>query len=83
MLATTAVMSTFEPGRRRMIAIQIFAGFLAGIIVLRVLSLKFPDERQQVTAYWTGILLELPAGWVSVCLLLKHQDTKGHSLEIW
>jgi hypothetical protein len=64
-------------------AVQICGGLLAGIVVLRILSLIFPDEREQVTAYWTGILLQLPVGWVSVYLLLKHQDTKGHSIEIW
>lgn len=58
-------------------------GFLVGVLALYVLSMIFPDDRQQITAYWTGILLELPVGWVSVYLLLKHQDTKGHSLEIW
>ena len=83
MLAVTAVMSTHAPGQRRGISGRIFVGFLIGILALFVLSGVFPDDRQQVTAYWTGILLELPAGWVSVYLLLKHQDTKGHSLEIW
>lgn len=81
--ATTAVISTYRPGERRRIAAQIFGGALIGVITLYILSLMFPDERQQLTAYWAGILLELPAGWVSVYLLLKHRETKGHSLEIW
>jgi hypothetical protein len=80
--ATTAVLSTYASGRRLRIILQIFGGFLVGVLVLYILSVIFPDDRQQVTAYWTGILLELPVGWVSVYLLLKHQDTKGHSIEI-
>lgn len=81
--ATTAILSTYAPGRRLRIILQIFGGFLVGVLVLYILSVIFPDDRQQLTAYWTGILLELPIGWVSVYLLLKHQDTKGHSIEIW
>lgn len=80
---TTAVISTYRPGQRRKIAVQIFGGFVICVVALHILSLAFPDERQQVTAYWTGILLQLPIGWVSVYLLLKHRDTKGHSIEIW
>ena len=48
-----------------------------------MLSAIFPDDREQITAYWAGILLELPVGWVSVYLLVKSQDTRGHSIEIW
>ncbi|KFY32786.1 hypothetical protein V495_08738 [Pseudogymnoascus sp. VKM F-4514 (FW-929)] len=83
LFTTTAVVSTYAPGRRRTITIRIFMGFLVGVLALYVLSMTFPDDRQQITAYWTGILLELPVGWVSVYLLLKNQDTRGHSIEIW
>ncbi|KAH7363990.1 hypothetical protein BKA65DRAFT_603140 [Rhexocercosporidium sp. MPI-PUGE-AT-0058] len=81
--AATAVLSTYSRGQRRMIISQILGGFFVGILALRILSAIFPDDRQQITAYWTGILLELPVGWVSVYLLVKSQDTRGHSIEIW
>lgn len=83
MFSTTAIISIYRPGQRRRVAGLVLAGFVMGIVFLEVLSTIFPDERQQLTAYWTGILLQLPAGWISVYLLLKHRDTKGHSLEIW
>ena len=54
-----------------------------GVAFLRVLAAVWPDEREQVTAYWTGILLQLPIGWTSVYLLLSRGDAKGQSLEIW
>ena len=62
---------------------EILGGFCVGVLALYILSAIFPDDRQQIMAYWTGILLELPVGWVSVYWLVKRQDTKGHSIEIW
>jgi Na+-driven multidrug efflux pump len=81
--ATTAVLSTYAPGQRHIIISQILGGFFVGVLGLYILSAIFPDDRQQITAYWTGILLELPVGWVSVYLLVKRRDTKGQSIEIW
>jgi hypothetical protein len=43
----------------------------------------WPDEREQKTAYWTGLFLELPIGWGQVYCLVKNGNTKGQSLEIW
>lgn len=80
---TEAVLCVYAPGQRLAIIKKIISGFLAGLLILYTLTAMFPDERQQLTAYWTGILLELPAGWVSVYLLLHNRDTKGHSIEIW
>lgn len=81
--ATVAIMASVAPGKRRRVAIRMFFGVLAGILFLRVLVAYFPDEREQVTAYWTGLLLQFPIGWGSLYLLLKDRHTKGHSLEIW
>ncbi|PYI05500.1 hypothetical protein BO78DRAFT_398026 [Aspergillus sclerotiicarbonarius CBS 121057] len=59
-------------------------GFVvAGVGVLKGLAMLWPDEREQVTAYWTGILLQLPIGWICLWTLWKGRNTKGHSLEIW
>merc|ERR1712113_370023 len=55
----------------------------AGIGGLAWLAKVYPDEREQLTAYWTGILLQLPIGWACLYFLWRDQDTKGHSLEIW
>lgn len=40
-------------------------------------------RREQLTAYWIDILLELPIGWVSVYVLLKRGDNKGQPTETW
>lgn len=57
--------------------------FFLGIGILVGLARLYPDDREQVTAYWTGILLQLPIGWACLYFLWRDQDTKGHSLEIW
>ncbi|OQD79747.1 hypothetical protein PENANT_c044G05599 [Penicillium antarcticum] len=38
-------------------------GLVLGIAGLKWLTNLYPDDREQVTAYWTGILLQLPIGW--------------------
>ncbi|KAI5370033.1 Putative terpene cyclase PaxB [Septoria linicola] len=81
--AIVAVLSAYRPERRRIVASRLLGGVLAGVGFLRILCSYFPDEREQVTAYWTGLLLQLPIGWGSLYLLLSKRDTKGHSLEIW
>ncbi|KAF2181302.1 hypothetical protein K469DRAFT_589944 [Zopfia rhizophila CBS 207.26] len=81
--AAVAVTSLYPYGGRGMITGKLFIGALVGIGFLYTLCRYFPDDREQVTAYWTGILLQLPVGWGSIYLLLKRGDTKGQSLEIW
>lgn len=81
--ATVALLSCYTPAERRGCIIRMISGFLLSLAVLKVLVLRWPDEREQITAYWTGILLQLPIGWASLWLLIKDRDTRGHSLEIW
>ena len=81
--AAVAVLSAYAPEKRRLVAGRLVAGVVAGVVFLHALCQYFPDEREQVTAYWTGLLLQLPIGWGSVYLLLQRGDTKGQSLEIW
>lgn len=66
----------------RMMA-YLVGGVIAGVGVLRWVATVWPDEREQVTAYWTGIVLQVPISWGSLILLVKRRNTKGHSLEIW
>jgi hypothetical protein len=54
-----------------------------GMGFLWVVGRMWPDEREQLTAFWMGVYLELPIGWGQVYYLLKRGDTKGQSLEIW
>jgi hypothetical protein len=54
-----------------------------GMGFLWAVGRMWPDEREQLTAFWMGVYLELPIGWGQVYYLLKRGDTKGQSLEIW
>lgn len=58
------------------------SGVVVGVAFYHALGLYFPDERQQVTAYWTGLALQFPIGWGAVLRLLNG-DAKGQSIEIW
>jgi hypothetical protein len=81
--ATVTIFSVYPSGRRSSVVVPIVIGVPAGLAFLSTLCRHFPDGREQVTAYWTGILLQLPVGWGSVYLLIQRNDTKGQSLEIW
>ncbi|KAL1957169.1 hypothetical protein VTO42DRAFT_6312 [Malbranchea cinnamomea] len=81
--AALAIRRIYRPDQQRVIYRNMILGFLGGLAGLHALTNSYPDDRHQVTAYWTGILLQLPIGWACVILLWKANDTRGHSLEIW
>lgn len=81
--AVVAVRVAYPPAMRSWMALKLSAGVSAGLLFFRFLTAAFPDEREQVTAYWTGWLLQLPIGWGSLFLLLRDRTLRGHSLEIW
>lgn len=58
--AAVAILSAYRPERRKLVTTRMAAGVLLGLLFLHGLCLRFPDEREQVTAYWTGLLLQLP-----------------------
>ncbi|EHA26925.1 hypothetical protein CBS63078_4790 [Aspergillus niger] len=78
-----AIWRAHEKRDRAWLVRRIVGFVLAGVGVLKGLTMLWPDEREQVTAYWTGILLQLPIGWICLATLWKEWDTRGHSLEIW
>ncbi|GKZ35038.1 hypothetical protein AbraIFM66950_005478 [Aspergillus brasiliensis] len=78
-----AIWRAHEKRDRVWLVRRIVSFVLAGVGVLKGLTMLWPDEREQVTAYWTGILLQMPIGWICLATLWKEWDTKGHSLEIW
>lgn len=81
---TAIAIAVAYPRKKRAGAIgRTIALVVAGLVFLRYLCLLYPDEREQMTAFWTGVVLQLPISVVSLGLLLYKQDTKGHSLEIW
>lgn len=81
--ATIAIRHAHASHQRWPLARNMVGGCVAAILGLRLLATLYPDEREQVTAYWTGILLQFPIGWTCVFSLWKHHDTRGHSLEMW
>ncbi|KAF2278623.1 uncharacterized protein EI97DRAFT_372201 [Westerdykella ornata] len=81
--AAVAIFSAYAPNERGALCKKLIAGVLAGLLFFHLVCRMWPDEREQVTAYWTGILLQLPIGWGHLYLLLKNGSTKGQSLEMW
>ncbi|KAF2743448.1 hypothetical protein M011DRAFT_221613 [Sporormia fimetaria CBS 119925] len=81
--ATVAIHSAYAIPERGAVRKKLVLGILAGLACLHMLCKIWPDEREQLTAYWTGIVLQLPIGWGHVYLLLTERSTKGQSLEIW
>lgn len=81
--AEVAVYSAYPPAERGATSRRLVIGTLLGVAFLYGLCQVYPDEREQVTGYWTGALLEMPIGWGQIYYLLRRGDTKGQSLEIW
>lgn len=81
--ASIAIYSAYPKRRQTIVIGRIVALVVAGIGFLHYLCQMYPDDREQITAFWTGVVLQLPISVVSVVLLLLRRDTRGHSLEIW
>lgn len=81
--ATVALFYAYPASQRKLVTVRTILGVAVGVVFFHKLCEYFPDEREQVTAYWTGWLLETPIGWGELYHLLKRGDTKGQSLEIW
>jgi hypothetical protein len=70
------------PARRnRVLLINLF-GIGSGLCFLRVLTKIYPDDYEQCTAYWTGLALQVPIGWLAIRSLLKY-GTAGQCLLAW
>lgn len=78
-----AMLSAYPKQSRRGVTRRLVGLFIGGLTILRYLCLLYPDEREQKTAFWTGVILQLPISLGSVGHLLQHGSTMGHSLEIW
>lgn len=81
--AVVTILSTRAPGTRVPVVKRMILGVLAFLAFFWKVAQMFPDEREQITAYWTGLALQFPIGWGSLYLLIKNRNAKGHSLEIW
>lgn len=83
MFATVAIMSAYKKQERVKTARRLVAGVVVWLGFFWGVCKVWPDEREQVTGFWTGLLLQLPIGWGHLILLIREQHTKGQSLEIW
>lgn len=80
--STLATYGTYR-GRRRDRAYFISTMVMVFLLALKILTITYPDDGQQMTAYWTGILLQLPLGWVHVMLLYQTRQVGLLNIEIW
>ncbi|KAF1843388.1 uncharacterized protein K460DRAFT_288685 [Cucurbitaria berberidis CBS 394.84] len=80
---TVALKYAYADGERRKTVWKLLWQVPAWMALLWYLGRLWPDEREQMTAFWTGLYLELPIGWGQVLYLVRRRDTKGQSLEIW
>lgn len=78
-----AILFAYPAAQRKRVAARTTAGVMLGLVVFWALARTWPDEREQLTGFWTGILLQLPINWGSLWVLVRDRSTKGHSLEIW
>lgn len=81
--AAVAIRFAYPAPERKAVAARTVAGALVGLGIFWAIARRWPDEREQVTGFWTGIVLQLPINWGSLWVLVRDQSTKGHSLEIW
>jgi hypothetical protein len=80
---TVVLVAAYPRHRWYTVTCRLILGVVAGVAFLIWLCSIFPDERQQVTAFWTGVVLQFPISIGSMYLLIAERSTKGHSLEIW
>lgn len=78
-----AIKYTCAPERQRKVALRTVVGTILGAGFFHLLGQIFPDDGEQLTAYWAGWCLEMPVGWLSIYYLLAYRHTKGQSLELW
>jgi hypothetical protein len=78
-----AIRFAYPAAEQRRVAARTAGGVLVGLGVFWGLARMWPDEREQLTGFWTGILLQLPINWGSLWVLVRERSTRGHSLEIW
>lgn len=80
---TVALRYAYSDGERRKTVVKLLWQVPAWMLFLYWCGRQWPDEREQKTAFWTGLYLELPIGWGQIWYLVKRGDTKGQNLEIW
>ncbi|KAI7709374.1 hypothetical protein KC353_g10402 [Hortaea werneckii] len=72
----------YPPSQSKSVMLRTYIGAALGVGFFHLLCQIFPDERQQVTAYWTGLLIQFPCGYASLYLMMT-RGMEGQSAEIW
>lgn len=81
--AAVAIRYAYPAKERGWVAVRTAGGVVLGLVIFWAIARTWPDEREQLTGFWTGIVLQLPINWGSLWVLVRDRSTKGHSLEIW
>ncbi|EMD64727.1 hypothetical protein COCSADRAFT_355879 [Bipolaris sorokiniana ND90Pr] len=80
---SVALAYAYKSGERARTIVKLLWQTPAWMVFLWWVGGLWPDEREQKTAFFTGLYLELPIGWGQILYLATRGDTKGQSLEIW
>ncbi len=81
-LIHAAIAIRYEYTGQRLQATQrMLGGVSIFIFGLWVVSLFNPDH--QSTAFWTALVMQVPTSWMSLDDIIRGEDMRGHSLEIW
>ena len=80
---TTYILYSTPIRERRACLASIVVYILFFLSLLLTLTIFYPDDGQQLTAYWTGILLELPIGWFELYALFGKQEDSGLAIATW
>ncbi|KAF2727638.1 hypothetical protein EJ04DRAFT_505411 [Polyplosphaeria fusca] len=81
--ASVAIAWAYQEQRKWGVVVRLAMGVVGGVGVFWGLGKVWPSEREQLTAYWTGIALQLPISVGHVVLLIRERSTKGQSVEMW
>lgn len=82
-LVTTVILYGTPNGKRWERTISTVVTTSLFLSIIWTTASFYPDDGQNFTGYWLGLLLELPVGYQDVYIIWHQRDTKGHAIEVW
>ena len=83
LFVAVAVRFGYPEGKRWRVAARTVGLTVVLLGVFRGVAWWWPDEREQITGFWTGVGLQFVINWGSLVILWGEGGTRGQSLEIW
>ena len=83
LFVAVAVRFGYPEGKRWRVAARTVGLTVVLLGVFRGVAWWWPDEREQITGFWTGVGLQFVINWGSLVILWGDGGTRGQSLEIW